>query len=99
MSRRQPPRKKEKGKRKKTSPRRAALFAFLLFTFAFVLEFHIQNFHRFQGFQKPKRLIVIKLRILCFDNQEKTVARREGEARRVENRMVRLRQFVQREHA
>jgi len=54
MSRLQDERKKEKGKRKKTNSarltgaaQRVRLFPFLLFTFAFALEFHIHNFHWF----------------------------------------------------
>ena len=42
---------------------------------------------------------MIKFRIFRFDYQEETVAGRQREIRRVENRMVRLRQLVKRQHA
>src|ERR1700682_2393127 len=99
MSRRQDERKKEKGKRKKTSINRAphrgpcvSVFALLLFTFS--LQFHITNISRFQTLQEPHHFVVIEFRIFRLDHQKETVARRQRKVRRVENRMVRLRQLV-----
>src|SRR6266699_5534099 len=42
---------------------------------------------------------MLKLSITRFDDQEKTVARRQREVRRIEHGMIWLRQFVQRQHA
>src|SRR5437773_1902406 len=108
MSRRQAERKKAKVKRQKWTSRRACMdllsarsvltFSFLLFIFSF-LQLHITNISRFQTLQKPHCFVMIELRILRFDHQKETVARRQRKVRRVENRMVRLRQLVQRQHA
>src|ERR1051325_6949841 len=42
---------------------------------------------------------MLELRIFRFDDQKETVARRQREVRRIKNRMIRLRQFIQRQHA
>src|SRR5262245_23522292 len=74
--------------------------AFCLLPSAFCsLQLDIDNFSRFQGSYKPHVLIVIVVRIFRFNNQKETVARGQSKIRSVENRMIGLRQLVQRQHA
>src|SRR4051812_22858790 len=54
---------------------------------------------RVQRFEKAARRFQLELGILRLDAQEEAVAARQGEARHVEHRVIRLRQAVQREHA
>src|SRR5438552_11464380 len=105
MSRLQDERKKEKGKRTKMSissaPRRGpgvGLFAFLLFTFSLVLEFHITNIDGFKSLQELHRFVVFEFRILRFDHQKETVTRSQRKVWGVEYRMIRLWQLIQRQH-
>src|SRR5688572_8587052 len=103
MSRRQDERKKAKVKRQKASIARRAdtrsVFTFSFFLFPFALKLNIHHFPRIQILKKPHGFIVIELHILSFDHQKETVARCQRKARRVENRVIGLRQLVQRQHA
>ena len=49
--------------------------------------------------QKRACLVEIKLRIARLDGEEERILRRPMESRRVEDRVIRLRKPVQREHA
>src|SRR6266540_3309777 len=52
-----------------------------------------------QALQEPARLGAIELRVVGLDTQEEAIARgMRGELRHVEDRMVRFRQAVQRQH-
>src|SRR6185295_14621142 len=54
---------------------------------------------RIERLEEPARRLEIELRIGRFDAEEEAVAARQREARHVEDRVVRLRQAVEREHA
>src|SRR5258707_15667398 len=54
---------------------------------------------RVQRFKEPARRFEVELRILRLDAEEETVAAGQREARQVEDRVIRHRQPVQREHA
>src|SRR5579885_702312 len=105
MSMRQPESKKAKGKRQKMRSSRteahratrAHTFAFCLFTFAFTSVFDISHLNRPEAPQELRRALAVELRVGRLDQHEEAVARGEREARRVEDRVVRLRQAVQRE--
>src|SRR6185369_7247335 len=64
-----------------------------------LLKFHIGHFSRFQTLHELHYFIVIKPGIFRFNYQKETVACRQREIRRVEDRMIGLRQLVQRQHA
>src|SRR4029077_3498057 len=49
--------------------------------------------------KEPGAFLQMEVRVLGLDANKKAVRRRVRETRNVENRMIRLRQFVQREHA
>ena len=49
--------------------------------------------------EQPRAFFQMEVGVLGLDANEKAVRRRVRESRNVENRMIRLRQFVQREHA
>src|SRR5262249_9622117 len=53
---------------------------------------------RLQALQKPSRHRRIEFRITRFNAKEETVARRKLKTRRVEDRMMRPRQSVERQH-
>src|SRR5437763_2542099 len=113
MSMRQPVRRqKAKVKRqKKTSraeppgraepPRRARAFsfAFCLFTFAFTSVLHICHLQRPEASEELGGALAVELGVARLDEDEEAVARGEREVRRVEDRVVRLRQAVQGQHA
>src|SRR6266699_2135571 len=63
------------------------------------LQFHITNIHRLKSLQEPHRFIVFEFRILRFNHQKETVARRQRKVWGVEYRMIRLRQLIQRQHS
>src|SRR6516225_3308517 len=54
--------------------------------------------YRIQLLKKRFRLFQIKLRIRCFDTEEEGIICRERELRHCENRMMRLRKPIQRQH-
>src|SRR5262249_818221 len=64
----------------------------------FTLLLHVHDDPRPQLRQKRPRLVVVELRVARLDAEEEAVLRREGEARGVEDRVVRHRQAVQAEH-
>src|ERR1700749_1475704 len=106
MSIRQPESKKAKGKRQKMRSSRAEMrratrdhtFAFCLSTFDLTSVFDISHLNRPETPKELSRPLAVELRVSRLDQHEEAVARGEREARRVEDRMVRLRQPVQREH-
>src|SRR5262245_38693643 len=58
-----------------------------------------RHLSRLERFQKTARLREIELLVPRFDAQERPVAAGQRESRHVENRMIRLRQAVERQHA
>src|SRR5262245_3299981 len=54
---------------------------------------------RLECFEKSTRLRQIELLVARLDAQEKSIAARQREARDVEDRVIRLRQSVERQHA
>src|SRR6476469_6631121 len=63
------------------------------------LNLDITNFYRTQTLQQVNDLLVVNLRIVRLDREKESIASGEREIRRVENRMIGLRQFVQHEHS
>src|SRR5689334_17123636 len=53
---------------------------------------------RIERLEEPPRCFEIELRVARLDADEESVAARQGEARNVEHRVIRLRQAVQRQH-
>src|SRR4051812_27534003 len=72
--------------------------SFCIFNSAF-LSLDIGHLVWVQALQKAHRLVVIELGVVSFDDQKEAVACRQRKARIVEDRMIRLRQLVQGEHA
>src|SRR5215213_1582785 len=112
MSMRQPVRRqKAKVKRQKVRTLRAEgvrlrsatgappTFAFCLFTFAFTSVFDICHLTWPEAAEELGRALAVELRVRGLDQHEEAVARGEREVRRVEDRVVRLGQPVQGEHA
>src|SRR5258708_31377296 len=64
-----------------------------------VLIRHLRNFVGMKTFEKLPRVQQAELGVLSFNAQEKLVAAGAGKARHIKDRMIRLRQSVQREHA
>src|SRR5215475_13539312 len=62
------------------------------------LRLDIAHLPRRQALQKIPRRRAVESRIARLNTEEKTVLRRQREARDVENRMVRMRQSVKRQH-
>src|ERR1043165_222856 len=107
MSMRQPVRRqKAKVKRQKKASRdaepprrpRASSFAFCLFTFDF-LVYHICHLQRPEASEELGGALALELGVAGFNQNEEAVARGEREVRRVEDRVIRLPQSRQREHA
>src|ERR1043166_9050907 len=63
------------------------------------LDLNIANAHCSQRIHELHRFVMLKLRIVGLDYEEEFVARCQREIWRVENRMVRLRQFVEQQHS
>src|SRR5438034_205640 len=61
-------------------------------------QFHITNIHRLKSLQELHRFVMFKFRILRFNHQKETVTRRQRKVWGVEDRMIRLRQLIQRQH-
>src|SRR3974390_754952 len=60
---------------------------------------HLGHMHRTLFLQKPCASRHIEFRIACLDAKEKPIRRGVRESLDVEDRMMRLRKFVQRDHA
>ena len=71
----------------------------LFIFFRHVLDFDVQHILRIQCLHEIDHVRVVKLRIVCLDYEKETIACREREVWCIENRMIRLRQLVQDEHA
>src|SRR5713101_40540 len=88
MSCRQPP----SARRSRAAPEAAETRAALLIV-------HLDDIVRMKAFEKLRGLHAVEFRVARLDAEEKTVVGGEAEPRHIENRMMRLRQLVQREHA
>src|SRR5688500_507167 len=94
--------KKPQARRMKAEARRASVARDCLLPTALrllLLVFHIVHLARAEAAQELGGLVAVELRVGALDEQEEAVARGEREVRRVEDRMIRLGQAVQREHA
>src|ERR1700737_3517695 len=60
---------------------------------------HLGDVFGMQTLQKPRRFRQIEFGIAWLDTKEKSVRRGVHKSRHVENRMVRLRQFIQPQHS
>src|SRR5450432_277851 len=60
---------------------------------------HLRNQFRMVPFQKLAGITQAEMRVLRFNAQEEFVTAGTGEIGSIENRMVRLRQSIQRQHA
>src|SRR5215471_2948261 len=60
---------------------------------------HLRNLQRMKGLKEAFGLVLPEPGILRLDAEEEPVAAGASEIRRIENRMIRLRQSVERQHA
>src|SRR5262245_1294441 len=68
-------------------------------TDALIFIAHLGDVLGIDALQKTRRLFQVKLRIVRFNAQEKFVVRSALKPLHIKQRMVRLRQFVQRQHS
>src|ERR1051326_376337 len=102
MSWRQAARKGKRQKAKGKSFMARGLRRFCLLPSALTMISLLINGHhlsRMEAGQKRLRLLQVELRVAGLDDEEELVLARQAESRRVEDRMVRLGQAVEREHA